>query len=195
MMQGFRVCCIWVICGVILLLSGCKSGNTVRKTVFGERSENSAYTLMGEQKRELDTILPTGAIVESINNGTALKVTFDSDIFYAANSNTISETAKSVLRLFANNLINNPETHIQITGHTDNTGRADYNLTLSERRAKSVYDYLCEQGVSSSRMVYSGQGIYEPITNNNTAEGRALNRRVEIRIEAEIPIFVPTITQ
>ena len=143
MMQGFRVCCVWVISGVILLLSGCRSGNTTRKTVGGGRPVNSDYTMIVEQKQELETILPEGTIIESTINGAALKVTFGSEILFASNSNTILETSKSVLRQFAANLNNHPDTHIHITGHTDNTGRADYNQTLSERRAKSVYDYLC----------------------------------------------------
>jgi len=122
------------------------------------------------------------AIVELVNNGKALKVTFDSGRLFAANSNTINETSKSTLRKFAESLNSNPNTNIQITGYTDNTGRIDYNQTLSERRAKSVYDYLCEQGVSPQRMDYAGKGIHEPVSDNNTIEGRALNRRIEVLI-------------
>ena len=60
----------------------------------------------------------------------------------------------------------------------------DYNQSLSERRARSVYDYLLDQGVSSRRMVYEGKGIHQPVASNNTAEGRAQNRRVEVLISA-----------
>ena len=77
----------------------------------------------------------------------------------------------------------NPDTDIKIVGHTDNTGNVDYNQTLSEKRAKIVFDYLMvDQGVSSKRMTYEGKGIHEPVADNNTVEGRALNRRVEIII-------------
>ena len=78
----------------------------------------------------------------------------------------------------------NPDTNIQIIGHTDNTGSVDYNQTLSEKRAKSVYDYLMNQGVSADRMVFEGKGVHQPVADNSTAEGRALNRRVEITIVA-----------
>ena len=187
MMQGFRVLYVWVVCGSIVL-SGCKSSNTSRKTVIGVSAVNAT---MGVQKKELESILPAGTIIEFINYGNALKITFDSDILFVANSNTIHETSKSVLRRFATNLINHPGTFIQITGHTDNTGRADYNQTLSERRSKSVYDYLCELGIDTKRMDYAGKGFREPIAKNNSSEGRAMNRRVEIVIEK----FVANITQ
>ena len=83
----------------------------------------------------------------------------------------------------ATSLNANPDTDIKIVGHTDNTGNVDYNQTLSEKRAKSVFDYLMvDQGVSSKRMTYEGKGIHEPVADNNTVEGRALNRRVEIII-------------
>ena len=182
MMQGIWVCCVWVISGAVLL-SGCISGNTTRRALIAESSKSSVYTMMNEQKQELESFLPAGVIVESINNGTALKITFDSGILFAANSNTIHKTSNSALCQFAANLNNHPGTYIHITGHTDNTGRADYNQTLSERRARSVYDYLCEQGVNSIRMIYSGKGIHEPVATNNTLEGRALNRRIEIVVE------------
>ena len=61
----------------------------------------------------------------------------------------------------------------------------DYNQTLSEKRAKSVYDYLMsDQGISSKRMNYEGKGVHEPVADNSTPEGRAKNRRVEIMILA-----------
>jgi outer membrane protein OmpA-like peptidoglycan-associated protein len=81
-------------------------------------------------------------------------------------------------------LKNNPDTYLKIVGHTDNTGRVDYNQTLSEKRAESVYDYLRAQGVTISRMTYEGKGIHEPVASNNTEQGRSLNRRVEILIMA-----------
>ena len=72
-----------------------------------------------------------------------------------------------------------------LTGHRirerDFSGR---NQTLSEKRAKSVYDYLMMQGVSTDRMVYEGKGIHDPVASNDTPEGRSLNRRVEIVILA-----------
>nr|WP_307774385.1 OmpA family protein [uncultured Cetobacterium sp.] len=75
-----------------------------------------------------------------------------------------------------------PETKIQIIGYTDNTGNPNYNLNLSLERAQSVANYLANQGVSTSRMSSVGYGSKDPVASNATAEGRALNRRVEINI-------------
>ena len=69
-----------------------------------------------------------------------------------------------------------------ISGHTDNTGRAVINQRLSERRAKACYEYLINKGVAPSRMRYAGYGESRPIADNLTAQGRALNRRVEFKL-------------
>lgn len=165
------------------------AGNTVIGSIVGAAVGGAAGALIGKkmdkQKKELEAVLPEEATVETVNNGEALKVTFDSGILFATNSSTVSAASKSALKNLATSLNQNPDTDIKIVGHTDSTGKVDYNQTLSEKRAKSVYDYLMqEQGVSSKRMSYEGKGIHEPVADNSTAEGRALNRRVEILITA-----------
>ncbi len=75
-----------------------------------------------------------------------------------------------------------PDYKLIIAGHTDNTGSAAANQTLSERRAKACYDYLVKSGVSTSRLTYAGYGESRPISSNNTLRGRALNRRVEFNM-------------
>ena len=133
----------------------------------------------------MEANLPPETAVETINNGEALKVTFDSGILFATNSSTLSDASRSALRKLAVSLNENPDTDIKIVGYTDNTGKVDYNQTLSEKRAKSVYDYMMvDQGVSGRRMEYEGKGVHDPVASNNTPEGRALNRRVEILILA-----------
>jgi len=74
------------------------------------------------------------------------------------------------------------DTTLRVTGHTDNTGSKAYNQTLSERRARSVADYLATQGVSSSRSFSEGRAFDQPIASNSSASGRAQNRRVELYI-------------
>jgi outer membrane protein OmpA-like peptidoglycan-associated protein len=163
------------------------TGNMALGAVIGAALGGTAGALIGKkmdkQKRELETAIPD-ATIESVNDGEALKITFDSGILFATNSSTVSEASKSALRNFSSSLRNHPDTYIKIVGHTDNTGRVDYNQTLSEKRAQSVYDYLLLQGVNNSRMTYEGKGIHEPVAANKTQEGRALNRRVEILITA-----------
>lgn len=75
-----------------------------------------------------------------------------------------------------------PELEIEISGHTDNTGNAEYNQILSENRAKSVYDYLQLKGIESKRLVYIGFGMKKPIVPNDSSENKAKNRRVEIKV-------------
>ena len=75
-----------------------------------------------------------------------------------------------------------PKTYIDVLGHTDSDGADAYNQTLSERRARSVADYLIGRGVQSARIGTRGYGETQPIASNATEEGKAANRRVEIKI-------------
>lgn len=166
---------------------GALAGNTALGAVIGAAVGGTAGALIGrkmdKQKQAIEQAVPE-ATVETVNEGEALKITFDSGILFATNSSTVSEASKSALRNFSNTLKENPDTYIKIVGHTDNTGRVDYNQTLSEKRAQSVYDYIMYQGVSNTRMTFEGRGIHEPVASNETVEGRSLNRRVEILILA-----------
>ncbi|NGP53436.1 OmpA family protein [Thioalkalivibrio sp. XN8] len=74
------------------------------------------------------------------------------------------------------------KTVVEVTGHTDSTGSAEYNQALSERRAATVATYLVNRGVDQQRILAFGRGQTQPVADNSTAEGRALNRRVEIRL-------------
>ena len=77
-------------------------------------------------------------------------------------------------------LKNNPSLKIRIEGNTDNIGTAKYNMGLSNRRAKSVLEYLVKAGINKNRLSTVGYGFSRPIATNITPEGRALNRRVEL---------------
>ena len=79
-------------------------------------------------------------------------------------------------------LENNPDMNVEIQGYTDNTGTENYNQKLSEKRADVVKDYLVSKGIDANRLTVKGFGEKDPIANNNTAEGRALNRRIEFKI-------------
>lgn len=76
----------------------------------------------------------------------------------------------------------NPKYKLEIAGHTDNIGTEAYNQDLSERRARSVYNYLTIKGIEAERVKYAGFGSTKPIAGNDTAEGRAKNRRVEFKV-------------
>lgn len=75
----------------------------------------------------------------------------------------------------------NPGMKVEIQGHTDNIGSAAYNMKLSQRRAQAVADYLISHGIAASRVTVKGYGFSRPVASNDTPEGRALNRRVQIK--------------
>ncbi len=97
-------------------------------------------------------------------------------------SSVITPESYPALDAAANTLKENPEYRLDIAGHTDSTGDDTYNQGLSERRAASVAKYLVEKGVDESRLTTTGYGETQPIADNDTAEGRAKNRRVEFKV-------------
>lgn len=135
---------------------------------------------MDKQKKELEQI--NGAQVESINDGQAIKVTFESGILFATNSSTLNPASQTALTSFATSLKNNPDTDVEIYGHTDSSGNDGINIPLSEKRAQAVYNFLQSKGIAGSRMVSQGFGSSQPVADNSTSAGKAQNRRVEIYI-------------
>ena len=101
------------------------------------------------------------------------------NIFFASGSAILKpESAGELLKLY-DLLQTNPKMNIQINGHTDDVGADAANLTLSEKRAKAVYEYLIEKGITNTRLKYKGYGESQPIISNETPEGRQMNRRTE----------------
>jgi outer membrane protein OmpA-like peptidoglycan-associated protein len=88
----------------------------------------------------------------------------------------------SVLDDAAATLKRYPEIRVEIAGHTDSIASEEYNQDLSERRAKSVLDYLVQQGIAVDRLSAKGYGESQPVADNATEEGRTSNRRVELHI-------------
>jgi outer membrane protein OmpA-like peptidoglycan-associated protein len=111
-----------------------------------------------------------------------IKVTLSSDVLFGINSSFLSASAKKELDKFYQSTRELSNLKLLIEGHTDATGAKDYNVTLSEKRALSVRDYLISKGLQKDRFVVKGHGPSKPIAPNNTAVGRSKNRRVEITI-------------
>ena len=111
-----------------------------------------------------------------------LTVTFKSDFLFDVNSSTIMGGGYDELERVAQVLNQYPQTTIRISGHTDNTGTAEYNQKLSERRALAIKNALVGMGVNPNRMTTIGFGESKPIASNATEAGRMKNRRVDIRI-------------
>jgi outer membrane protein OmpA-like peptidoglycan-associated protein len=162
------------------------AGNTAVGAIIGAVIGGATGAFIGnkmdKQRKELEKI--EGAKVETVNDGEAIKVTFESGILFATNSSTLSSVSKVSLSKFAESLKNNPDTNVEIFGHTDITGSDAINIPLSQQRAASVQSYLIMQGVASNRLISHGKGSSEPVADNNTAAGRTQNRRVEVFILA-----------
>ncbi len=160
-------------------------GNTALGTAIGGVLGGTAGTLIGrkmdKQKKELEASVKD-AKIESVNDGQAIRVTFDSGILFATSSASLSAASQATLQKFAANLKENSDTDLLIVGHTDNTGSDRVNNPLSYNRAASVRTFLLSQGVAETRMKVEGKGSAEPVADNSTVAGRRDNRRVEVYI-------------
>ena len=99
------------------------------------------------------------------------------DIYFATNSDKLTESSIKVIEGLYDFIKDNSTMVIEIQGHTDNVGAEDYNMRLSQARAKAVYDVLIDMGISAKQIKYKGYGETKPISENRTEVGRALNRR------------------
>ncbi|MDB5024390.1 MAG: OmpA family protein [Mucilaginibacter sp.] len=107
------------------------------------------------------------------------------NIFFDTNKSDIKDESKPELQKLIDFLSLNPTVHIEISGHTDNVGSDQFNQTLSENRAKAVYQYLLTTGINADRLVYKGYGETQPIASNDTDDDRSRNRRTEFKIMAK----------
>ena len=123
-----------------------------------------------------------GAKIERIGEG--IKVTFDSGILFDVNKAELQPTAEQNLINLAVILNKYDDTDILIEGHTDSDGTEEHNQKLSERRANSVQHFLVTGAVAGARMTTRGYGETQPVADNSSSSGKALNRRVEVAIMA-----------
>lgn len=137
-----------------------------------------------KQEAELRRRL-VGTGVQIKRQGNNIKLIMPSDITFKLNSARLESNFIPVLNSVAVVLKKFNNNYIRVAGFTDSTGTAQYNMGLSKRRAAAVRNYLQSRGISSARLVNIGYGETLPIASNATAQGRAINRRVEINL---IPI-------
>jgi outer membrane protein OmpA-like peptidoglycan-associated protein len=104
------------------------------------------------------------------------------NIFFDVNKYDLKPSSQIGLEEVIRLLKENPTLTIQINGHTDNVGSAADNLVLSENRAKAVVNYLKSHGIDGKRLLYKGFGDTQPVSTNDTEEGRAKNRRTELKV-------------
>jgi outer membrane protein OmpA-like peptidoglycan-associated protein len=164
-----------------LLVGGDDRRNALVGAGIGLLAGAAVGTWLDEQERQLEQDLAgTGADVRRVED--AILVTLPSGITFDTDSAKVKREFRRPLNRVANTLAKYPEGYVDVVGHADSTGEAAYNQRLSERRADAVADMLVDRGVSSARIVARGMGERQPVASNETAEGRARNRRVEILI-------------
>lgn len=161
-------------------LIGGRTGRIVGAGIGGVAGGVVGYKMDQQIKQLKESTAGTGVDVTS--DGQSILVNLPDGVTFPVDSFAIQPGFRSTLDQVANSLNQYPNSLIDVYGHTDSTGSADYNQTLSERRAKAVADYLSSRGVSSARIRWQGFGESQPIASNDTEEGRAKNRRVEIKI-------------
>ncbi len=149
----------------------------VAGTLIGKKMDKQAEELRQIAGAQVDT-------VTDVNGFEGIKVTFDNGILFGFNSSTLGKDAKASLDKFAASLLNNPQTDVQIYGHTDNVGTRAANEKVSNARATEVQNYLTKAGVPKARLTSQGLAFDYPVASNDTEAGRAQNRRVEIYITA-----------
>jgi len=137
---------------------------------------------MDRQEEELAHI--PGTSVERASDDLLL-VHFKSDVLFDIDSAILKEDARGPLEEAAQVFLEYSKTAIVVQGHTDSTGTEAHNLELSERRAKAVAAYLIDRGVDAARITSVGYGEGHPIESNDTAQGRSLNRRVDLLLKAK----------
>jgi len=160
---------------LIVLNSGKNYGIAVVKKGYLFHSENFDLPPSSDyQEVEKEVLLKKAAL------GTRIVLR---NIFFDFNKSTLRKESTKELERLMGILKENPTLKVEIAGHTDNVGSAEYNNKLSEDRAHTVVDYLVDNGIDKKRLTFAGYGFAKPMTTNDTEIGRQLNRRTEFEIK------------
>ncbi len=175
------------ILGAIIGNNSGKGGNGALGAAIGGAIGGAAGGIIGKkmdnQAKKIEEEIP-GAQVERVDDG--IVVTFDgedSGVHFATNKYNINEESRATLDKLAGILMEFPDTNVLVVGHTDSVGNEEYNMTLSKNRAQSVTNYFTNtKGLSAGRFTTNWFGETTPVATNDTEEGRAANRRVNVVI-------------
>ncbi len=164
---------------------GKASGNTAMGTIIGATVGGVTGAIIGrqmdKQAEEIKKEVPE-AKVERVGEG--IVVEFSSAVLFGFDESRLTNQSRATLDDLVKILNKYPDTDIEVQGHTDSKGTAEYNQGLSLRRAESVASYLYTKGINRSRVNTKGFGLTAPRYTNETEEGRSQNRRVEFLITA-----------
>ncbi len=164
---------------------GKTAGNTGVGAIIGATVGGVAGAIIGrqmdKQAEEIAREVPNAEVIHQ-EGEQGIIVNFNSKVLFGTDKSDLSTKSKATIDDLATVLNKYPDTDLTVQGHTDSTGPDAYNQTLSEKRARSVADYLKIQGVSADRITAVGYGESQPVADNSTAEGRTENRRVSFVI-------------
>lgn len=171
--------------GAMGAVIGKASGNTALGAIIGAAVGGATGAVIGhkmdKQAEEIKKTVPD-AKVERVGEG--IVVEFSSNVLFGFDKSALSADAKTNLNKLVKVLDGYPDTDIEVQGHTDSKGTDAYNQTLSEQRAGAVSGYLADKNITASRIRIKGFGETVPKYDNETADGRTQNRRVEFLITA-----------
>ena len=157
-----------------VMLSGKNYGFSVQKEGYLFHSEN--YDIPASEGFQEVTL---NVELKKVSVGSRIILR---NIFFDFDKATLKKESTAELEKLLEIMNQVPTLKIEISGHTDNKGSAEYNKKLSERRAKAVVDYLVAKGISTDRLRFAGYGMDRPLVSNDDEEGRQLNRRTEFEI-------------
>ncbi|GJM15036.1 MAG: hypothetical protein DHS20C13_03630 [Thermodesulfobacteriota bacterium] len=162
-----------LVAGSTAMLAGCASlgGSNPPPTPRGQIGQMSKFNINEASEQEIYTALYRDGSV-AISGG----------ILFAFDSAKVNPGAEAIAAKIAGMMENHPTLELAVVGYTDNTGDFNYNLGLSKRRADAIVNLLVKEGIARDRLAGVGVGPLNPIASNNTEQGRAENRRVELVI-------------
>ncbi|WP_199609105.1 OmpA family protein [Flocculibacter collagenilyticus] len=149
--------------------------------VVGAIAGGAIGNYMDKQEEEFNRDLADSG-VKVVRDGDVLTLQMPGNITFKSNSTQISGNFYPILNDVALVLNRYEKTYLVVEGNTDSVGAAEYNMTLSQKRADSIASYLQTQNIHPKRLATEANGEHQPIASNQTAEGRSQNRRVELKI-------------
>lgn len=168
-----------------LLLGGLIGGGTGRiigAGIGGIAGGAVGYTMDKQIKELRESTAGSGVDVTEADDGQSILVNLPDGVTFDVDSSSLKPQFRTTLDQIGDSMNRYPNSLIDVYGHTDSTGSDQYNQALSERRASTVANYLVMRGVSATRIRSQGFGESMPVASNDTIDGRARNRRVEIKI-------------
>ena len=152
---------------------------STRLALYVERQGYLFESYFFEISKEEKNSISKDIYLKPIKKGNSVRL---NNIFFEFNSATLTDDSKTELNKVLKFLNNNPNVKILIAGHTDDQGADGYNLVLSEKRARAVYDFLIIHGINQDELTYVGYGESKPLVDNQSEENRQINRRIEFLV-------------